>query len=66
MGDKIYGPDEQLYLAFVEGRLTEDQRRQLILPNHALHARELRACCLGREWSFAAPEPEMFREFRGR
>jgi 23S rRNA pseudouridine1911/1915/1917 synthase len=66
VGDKIYGPDEQLYLAFVEGRLTEDQRRQLILPNHALHARELRACCLGREWSFAAPEPEMFREFRGR
>ena len=63
VGDKIYGPDELFYLAFVEGRLTEDQRQRLILPNHALHAGELHALCSGQAWSFKAPEPEMFRRF---
>jgi 23S rRNA pseudouridine1911/1915/1917 synthase len=38
VGDKLYGADEQYYLDFVEGRLTEAQRCKLLLPNHALHA----------------------------
>lgn len=38
VGDKIYGGDETLYLALVERRLTTEQRAQLLLPNHALHA----------------------------
>jgi 23S rRNA pseudouridine1911/1915/1917 synthase len=38
VGDKIYGADEDLYLAIVEDRLTEPQRAALILPHHALHA----------------------------
>jgi 23S rRNA pseudouridine1911/1915/1917 synthase len=38
VGDKLYGGDEDLYLALVEGRLTAEQRTRLILPNHALHA----------------------------
>ena len=42
VGDKIYGGDETLYLAFVESRLTAEQQQCLILPNHALHAREVR------------------------
>ncbi len=42
VGDKLYGGDEDLYLALVEDRLTDEQRRRLILPNHALHAREVR------------------------
>jgi 23S rRNA pseudouridine1911/1915/1917 synthase len=42
VGDKIYGGDEDLYLALVEDRLTPAQRQRLILPHHALHARELR------------------------
>jgi 23S rRNA pseudouridine1911/1915/1917 synthase len=42
VGDKIYGGDEDAYLALVEGRLTAAQRGRLILPNHALHAGALR------------------------
>jgi Pseudouridylate synthases, 23S RNA-specific len=42
VGDKIYGGDEEIYLAFVEYRLTENQRARLIVENHALHASSLR------------------------
>jgi 23S rRNA pseudouridine1911/1915/1917 synthase len=38
VGDKLYGGDEDLYLALVEDRITPAQRQKLILPNHALHA----------------------------
>src|SRR6267154_605938 len=38
VGDKLYGGDEDLYLALVENRLTTEQRSELILPHHALHA----------------------------
>jgi 23S rRNA pseudouridine1911/1915/1917 synthase len=41
VGDKLYGGDEDLYLALVQDRLTPDQRRRLILPHHALHARQV-------------------------
>src|SRR5579862_3854880 len=42
VGDKIYGGDEDLYLSLVEGRLDEQQKRLLILPYQALHARTVR------------------------
>ncbi len=42
VGDKLYGGDEDLYLALVEDRLTPEQRARLILPYHALHAGEVR------------------------
>lgn len=38
VGDKLYGHDEDCYLALVENRLTDEQRAKLILPFHALHA----------------------------
>src|SRR4051812_17800741 len=38
VGDKLYGGDEDLYLALVENRLTPEQRSRLMLPYHALHA----------------------------
>jgi 23S rRNA pseudouridine1911/1915/1917 synthase len=37
VGDKIYGSDERIYLDFVAGRLSEEQKKCLLLPNHALH-----------------------------
>jgi len=58
VGDKLYGGDEDLYLALVENRLTPEQRRRLILPCHALHAREVRFTWRAREVVFCAqPEP---------
>jgi 23S rRNA pseudouridine1911/1915/1917 synthase len=42
VGDKLYGGDEDLYLALVERRLTGEQRGRLILPYHALHAARVR------------------------
>jgi 23S rRNA pseudouridine1911/1915/1917 synthase len=59
VGDKIYGGDEDLYLALVEDRLTPEQRRRLILPHHALHACEVRFTWRGRERLFHA-EPELW------
>ena len=58
VGDKLYGGDEDLYLALVENRLTPEQRARLILPNHALHARAVRFVWRGRPLEFScAPEP---------
>lgn len=37
VGDKIYGPDEDLFLANLEGRLTDEGRARLVLDRHALH-----------------------------
>lgn len=57
IGDKLYGGDEDLYLALVEDRLTPEQRQRLMLPHHALHAREVRFQWRGQEVVFRA-EPE--------
>jgi 23S rRNA pseudouridine1911/1915/1917 synthase len=63
VGDKLYGLDERFYLAFVESRLTDADRERLLLPLHALHAREIRFVWRGRERTFqAGPEP-WFTEF---
>jgi 23S rRNA pseudouridine1911/1915/1917 synthase len=58
VGDKLYGGDEDLYLALVENRLTPEQRARLILPNQALHARAVRFTWRGRPMEFCCePEP---------
>ncbi len=57
VGDKIYGGDEDLYLALVEDRLTPAQRKRLILPHHALHARSVRFSWRGIDRYFEA-QPE--------
>jgi 23S rRNA pseudouridine1911/1915/1917 synthase len=58
VGDKLYGADEDLYLALVEDRLTMAQRQQLLLPHQALHAGELQFCRDSGECIFRAePEP---------
>lgn len=41
VGDKIYGPDEQLYLRFIATGWTPELERQLLLPRHALHSAKL-------------------------
>jgi 23S rRNA pseudouridine1911/1915/1917 synthase len=65
VGDKLYGGDEDLYLALVQDRLTDEQRARLILPHHALHARAIRFAWRGRSLEFScAPEP-WFADFVG-
>ena len=63
VGDKIYGGDPDLYLALVEGRLTEAQRGRLILPSHALHAGRLQFHWRERDWDFCTPPEPMFTDF---
>ena len=38
VGDKVYGPDETLYLQFIEHGVTGEMLEKLFLPRHALHA----------------------------
>jgi len=38
VGDKLYGGNENLYLEFVKGALSLEQKEQLITECHALHA----------------------------
>ena len=41
VGDKIYGPDEQCYLDFIETGWTPALARRLLLPRQALHSHRL-------------------------
>ena len=63
VGDKLYGHDEDCYLALVERRLTDEQRQALLLPYHALHAGGLTFEWRGREWHFDAEAERWFSGF---
>jgi 23S rRNA pseudouridine1911/1915/1917 synthase len=54
VGDKIYGPDEQLYLRFIETGWTHELEQKLLLPRHALHSAKL-AIEGTQEWTSALP-----------
>jgi 23S rRNA pseudouridine1911/1915/1917 synthase len=65
VGDKLYGGDEDLYLALVQQRLTDEQRARLIFENHALHAGVVRFAWRDQPREFTcAPEP-WFTDFAG-
>ncbi len=53
VGDKIYGPDEQCYLEFIQTGWTPALARRLLLPRHALHATALHLPVHG--WSWHSP-----------
>jgi len=55
VGDKIYGPDEQLYLRFIETGWTPELECQLLLPRHALHSARL-AIEAEHEWTSSLPD----------
>jgi 23S rRNA pseudouridine1911/1915/1917 synthase len=63
VGDKLYGGDEDLYLALVENRLTEAQRAKLIFENHALHARSIKFFWRGGPKEFSCEPEKWFKEF---
>jgi 23S rRNA pseudouridine1911/1915/1917 synthase len=54
VGDKIYGPNEQLYLRFIETGWTQELGQKLLLPRHALHSAKL-AIEGERQWTSALP-----------
>jgi 23S rRNA pseudouridine1911/1915/1917 synthase len=60
VGDKIYGPDEQLYLAFIEAGWTFELEQRLLLPRHALHSAKL---AVDGECEWNAPLPSDLAEF---
>jgi len=63
VGDKIYGADEQIYLRFVVGTITEADRARLLLNNHALHAASLKFIWRERVWQFQAEPTDEFKMF---
>jgi 23S rRNA pseudouridine1911/1915/1917 synthase len=63
VGDKLYGGDEDLYLALVENRLTEEQRTKLILENHALHARAVKFFWREQSREFSCAPEKSFGDF---
>jgi 23S rRNA pseudouridine1911/1915/1917 synthase len=54
VGDKVYGPDENLYLRFIETGWTNELASKLLLERHALHASRLRID-KQRDWSSPLP-----------
>ena len=54
VGDKIYGPDEKLYLEFIETGWTPRLEKRLLLPRHALHSAALEIEN-GERWTSALP-----------
>src|SRR5581483_8847201 len=60
VGDKIYGPDERLYLRFIETGWTAELERQLLLPRHALHSAKL---TIESEYDWTSPMPQDLAEF---
>jgi 23S rRNA pseudouridine1911/1915/1917 synthase len=65
VGDKIYGGDESLYLRLVEGRLSDEDRKRLIVANHCLHAERLQFEWRNCAWDFTAAPGAEFRNFPG-
>jgi 23S rRNA pseudouridine1911/1915/1917 synthase len=54
VGDKIYGPDENLYLRFIETGWTDELASKLLLERHALHASGL---CIDEQRNWSSPLP---------
>ncbi|MDR1816704.1 MAG: RluA family pseudouridine synthase [Puniceicoccales bacterium] len=62
-GDKLYGPDERLYLEFVERGWTSRHEFLLPMPRQALHAAKLEFKAPDFQRVFSAPMPADMREF---
>ena len=65
VGDKLYGGDPTRFLRFIETGLTDELRKELLLPRTALHAArlEFRHPYTQKVLSISAPLPVMFSDF---
>ena len=57
VGDKIYGPDDLLYLEFIEHGWTAAMAEKLLLPRQALHCAEIDLRPAGLDFAFKAALP---------
>jgi 23S rRNA pseudouridine1911/1915/1917 synthase len=62
-GDKLYGPDEHLYLEFAQHGWTERHAALLPLPRQALHCAEIDLRPAGEPHVFRAPLAAELRDF---
>ena len=65
VGDKLYAGDEELYLAFVQERLTPEQKAKLILPWQALHAQSVDFQWRDQHFHFTCEPEDWFKQFAG-
>lgn len=63
VGDKIYGPDQKLFLDFIETGWTAALAERIFLPRQALHCAEIDLTLAGHEQVFRAALPEDLRLF---
>ncbi|HVM60438.1 MAG TPA: RluA family pseudouridine synthase [Verrucomicrobiae bacterium] len=65
VGDKVYGPDETLYLQFIKDGVTNTMLDKLLLPRHALHAERVAFLHprTRERAAFVAPLPNDMRTF---
>jgi 23S rRNA pseudouridine1911/1915/1917 synthase len=63
VGDKIYGPDDRLYLDFIEKGWTPELAEKLLLPRQALHCEAIDLRPAGLEFEFRAPVPKDLTDF---
>ena len=63
VGDKIYGPDENCYLEFIETGWTPALADRLLIDHHALHASSLAFTLGTEEFAFSSPLPVELRTF---
>ena len=65
VGDKLYGGDDEIYLSFVQYRLTSEQQNKLLLENQALHAERVKFAWRGTDCIFEATPEQPFLAFSG-
>jgi 23S rRNA pseudouridine1911/1915/1917 synthase len=68
VGDKLYGPDPELFARGADQTLTAEDRALLELPRHALHAQRLAFDhpVTGERMAIEAPVPDDFTSFWAR
>ncbi len=63
VGDKIYGPDDRLYLEFIDTGWTDALAAKLLLPRQALHCSVIDLRPTGWDHVFRAPPPPDLQDF---
>ena len=63
VGDKLYGPDPNLYLDFVHGGWTPALAARLLIPRQALHCQKIDFLMPDWPQSYTAPLPADLRDF---